>query len=274
MLRMLRMLRIVLATLVFGMASASADLLATYSSQGEERAAHLVPRPSVSNGVGATPTPFLKPGPFTVVWRGQLQVPKRLRLHFSFEGEGEASLKVNGEVVHTESGALGATKSERLRLNEGAYPVEITYTSKKNGAGSFRLFWEERSFAPEPIPSTSWLAPEGAVAPLADHGRTAFAQQRCVMCHLPEQEFGPAAMPELSAAGPDLTGIGSRVSEEWLVRWIAQPDKLKPTTTMPAMVDHRTAKGSTEAADLGAYLFSLKDQKVGEVRAADPALAT
>lgn len=64
-------------------------------------------------------------------------------------------------------------------------------------------------------------------------------------------------MPELSNDTPDLTTIGTRVTEAWLRQWIAQPHTLKPTTTMPAMVDPSTDDGQQQAADLAAYLASL-----------------
>lgn len=236
-------------------ALAHSDVVVSY---GESSPAEVVPVPALHVEAGQSPTPFLEPGPFTVTWKGQLTVPTRQRLFFTFDGEGTAALKIGGELVHEESGTLGATKSERTRLNAGEHEVEITYQSKDDGSGRFRLLWEERSFPIEPVPPTAWqpLAEQPDLA--AAHGRTAFAQHRCIKCHAPESGFNEGSMPELAASGPNLTGIGSRVSEEWLVRWIAEPDKLKPTTTMPAMVDHTTAEGAQQAADLGAYLATLK----------------
>lgn len=250
------MIRFVLLLLLAAL-PASADVLATYRSAGDRESAHLVPLPALHLEAGTPPTPFLEPGPFTVTWRGRLAVPKRLRLYFSFEGEGKASLKINGEETLAEEGALGQGKSERLRLNAGEHEVEITYQSREDGAARFRLRWEERSFPVEPVPPTAWLPPEGATVSRADLGRAALASHRCVRCHLPDQPFTDSAMPEVHASGPNLAGIGSRVTEHWLARWIAEPDKLKPTTTMPAMVDHRTAEGAQQAADLAAYLSTL-----------------
>jgi len=236
-----------LIVLAFLIASANATLTATYSAGGKS-VTKQVRMPALRVEAGEAPAPGLAPGPFTVDWKGTLTIPKRYRVYFSYEIEGTAAMKVNGEELPFANG-----KSERLRLNPGEVTVEIHYKSPDNGAGSFRLYWEERKeFPREPMASTLFTESE----PKIDAAHL-FASHNCAQCHDPG-DLGSQAMPELKYAGPNLTGIGDRTTEAWLTRWIAQPDKLKPTTTMPAMVDHTKPEGAQAAADLGAYLATLK----------------
>lgn len=256
---------------IITVAACRADVVASYqSSSGGEAFETVAPVPALQVSQGESPTPFLAPGAFAVTWRGRLSIPNRQRLIFQFDGEGSASLKLDGKTVLEESGTLGVAKSKRTRLNAGEHEVEITFQSKPDGSGRFRLLWEERSFALEPVLPTAWILPEAGANLAMEKGRHAFASQKCVQCHTPDVPFGEGSMPELSHMGPDLTGIGSRVTEAWLTRWIAQPDKLKPTTTMPAMVNHRTAEGAQQAADLAAFLATLTAESTVEAPISTP----
>ena len=230
--------------------SAHANLNASFTSAGKSTTKQ-VAVPALFVGEGESPAAGLPVGPFSAIYTGKLTIPKRFRISFSVESEGKVQLKINEEEVVFMEG-----KSDRIRLNPGEIPIEITFTSPDNGAGYFRLYWEERrEFPREPLPASSFTSlsetPIDAAHLFADHN--------CIQCH--KADFGSSAMPELKYAGPNLTGIGSRANQAWLTRWIAQPDKLKPTTTMPAMVDHTRPEGAQAAADIGAYLASLITQE-------------
>ena len=230
--------------------SAHANLKASFTSAGKSTTKQ-VAVPALFVGEGESPAAGLPVGPFSAIYTGKLTIPKRFRISFSVESEGKVQLKINEEEVVFMEG-----KSDRIRLNPGEIPIEITFTSPDNGAGYFRLYWEERrEFPREPLPASSFTSlsetPIDAAHLFADHN--------CIQCH--KADFGSSAMPELKYAGPNLTGIGSRANQAWLTRWIAQPDKLKPTTTMPAMVDHTRPEGAQAAADIGAYLASLITQE-------------
>ncbi|MFT6181796.1 MAG: mono/diheme cytochrome c family protein [Akkermansiaceae bacterium] len=236
---------------LFGLiASAQATLTATFKS-GEKSITQNLALPALLVTEGEPPAPGLAPGAFSATYKGTLSIPKRYRVSFSVEANGSLALKVNDEAVTFTEG-----KSERLRLNPGETPIEITFTSLENGTGSFRLFWEERrEFPREPIPASAFISSDKAPLDAAH----LFASHNCIQCHA--ADLGQAAMPELKYSGPNLTHIGDRTNEAWLTRWIAQPDLLKPTTTMPAMVDHTKPEGAQAAADLGAYLATLKTGK-------------
>ena len=231
--------------------SAQAALTGTFKS-GEKSVTKHFALPALQVTEGESPVAGLAPGPFTANYKGTLSIPKRYRVYFSIEAKGTVGLKVNDKDVTFTEG-----KSERLRLNPGDSPIEISFTSPADGSGFFRLFWEERrEFPREPIPASAFTSLSKEVPLDPAH---LFASHNCIQCHA--ADLGKSSMPELKYSGPNLTDIGDRTNEVWLTRWIAQPEKLKPTTTMPAMVDHTKPEGAQAAADIGAYLATLSSGK-------------
>jgi cytochrome c1 len=254
--------------------SARAELVATFT-QGNETDVRVDRMAAISVPAGEAPTPFLSAGKFDVVWTGNIELKERRRLYFSFEGDGKAALIINGKEALAEDGTLGSGKSKRLRLNPGLHEVSISYTSQADGAGEFRLYWEEEEMPRQTIPPSAYSAELTADAKLGElkrDGRMAFAQQNCSKCHAPEDGFGATPMPETGEIAPILAGAGDRVSEGWLRKWIADPKALKPTTHMPQLVDPTTPEGLQMAADLAAFLASSK-MGAEEAPAPDPGLA-
>ena len=239
---------------------AQADLVATFSQQGVTDS-RLDRFPALAIQPGESATPFLKPGVFQVIWKGKLVLPRRERLIFSFEGAGTASLKIDGKDVLAGSGNLSEKASESTRLNPGDHEVELSYSSQADGSALFRLYWEEASFTRQTIPPSAFKAdPTEATTldALRRRGREIFATQNCVKCHSATASFGESPMPEIAEIGPILFGSGDRVSEDWLRKWIATPQGLKPSTSMPSLVDVSTDAGRQQASDLAAYVASLK----------------
>lgn len=258
-------------------ASVQAELVATFTQEGEATDKRLDRLAALSVPAGQAATPFLKPGKFEVEWTGNLKMDQRRRLVFSFEGQGtKVELSINGEPVLTEAGKFGTAKSERLRLNPGVHTLSVKYQSANDGAAEFRLYWEEEGMIRQTIPPTAYevAADDQAVAgEMKRHGRMVFAQQNCVKCHAPEAGFGAGPMPELLEISPILAGIGERVSEEWLMKWIADPKAMKPTTQMPQLVDPSTPEGLQKAADLAAFLVSTSTKSDIKPSTPDPKLA-
>ena len=236
---------------------AHADLAATFTSGDltDTRADRL---PALLTNAGDSPTPFLPAGEFGVTWSGKLVLTDRQRLVFSFEGEGKATLTIDGKELLTEEGILGTAESKSTRLNRGEHDISIKYNSKADGSGRFRLFWTERSFPKQSVPPTVFQT-EVPTDP-ARVGRLLFAENHCSKCHV-----GSVSMPELTEYAPLLMASGSRLNEDWMAHWIADPASLRPETRMPALVDASTAEGKQKAADLAAWLAA---QKLGEVPAA------
>ncbi len=63
----------------------------------------------------------------------------------------------------------------------------------------------------------------------AQAGRVLIAELSCSACHV----AGPEVKPK---KGPDLDGVGNRVSREWIGRLLDDPQKVKLGTTMPAVL--------------------------------------
>ena len=231
--------------------AARAELAATFES-GAANDIRIDRLPALLVKAGESPTPFLPAGEFGVTWKGTLVLAERQRLAFSFEGEGKATLSIDGKDVLAEEGTLGAKASKSTRLNRGDHEITISFRSKPDGSGRFRLFWEERSFPKQSVPPTVFKT-EAAADP-ARQGRLLFAENHCSKCHI----GGVAGMQELAEFAPLLFSTGSRLNEEWLARWIADPASIRPDTRMPALVDASTPEGKQQAADLAAYLMTLK----------------
>ncbi len=68
---------------------------------------------------------------------------------------------------------------------------------------------------------------------LISHGELRFRQMMCTTCH--SLAVTRADETELIGGdiGPELTKVGSKVSEEWLVAWLRNPQAYLPHTTMP-----------------------------------------
>ena len=248
---------------------AAAGLTATFRS-GDATDTRTDRIPALLVAPGQAPTPFLAPGPFEVTWTGTLVTTARQRLFFSFEGEGHVSLTLNGEEVLSEQGTLGAAKSDRIRLNPGEHPFSLTYRSNDDGSGRLRVFWEERSFPRQSLPPSAFKPLDPAPS-AARAGRELLAASHCAKCHLPGQGLGSDPMPEMLEIAPLLANTGGRLNEAWLAEWIAAPHDLKPGTNMPALVDPTTEEGRQHAADLAAWLVTMK---IAEPPAApDPSLA-
>ncbi|MEM7396918.1 MAG: c-type cytochrome, partial [Verrucomicrobiota bacterium] len=180
----------------------------------------------------------LDAGRFSAVWSGFLNLEQRSRVYFSLEGTGEATLFINEEQVVEGFGP----ESSRLRLNPGAHPIRLEYTSPEAGPAAVRLFWRGRDFLKEPVPPNRFTheSDEGLAASLEwRRGRLLFAQHHCAKCHGAGPDW---TMNELQADAPSLEGIGDRVKADWMAAWIQHPHRLRPQARMPGMqVDRQTA---------------------------------
>jgi len=203
-------------------------------------------------------------GAYTSQWSGYLDLKERKTVKFSFEGHGTVALKIDGKVVLSEQGSFGAKQSESMQIDPGAHAFELNYIGAKDGSGHVRLMWEGKDFPVKSVASSFFKHQSNDALSKAlslRHGRDILTEQNCASCHNPEEDL---SFPELAHQGPDMKGIGSRVSEQWLASWLASPHSVKPGTTMPAIVDGNTEQGRKDAADMAAYLASLSAEKVAD----------
>ncbi len=90
----------------------------------------------------------------------------------------------------------------------------------------------------------------------AEKGKQLISEIGCLACHgvegLEDQSKKVGAY-----AGPYLSGIGSKVSPDWLVSWLKKPWHFQEDTIMPSL-----RLTDTETNDITSYLMTLKNKKV------------
>jgi len=86
---------------------------------------------------------------------------------------------------------------------------------------------------------------QGQGEALAVRGQTAFNINGCPGCHI----VGKAGTP----IGPELSHVGARYSEEYLMRWLRDPAQQRPSAHMPAL-----ELSDQDIRALAAYLASLR----------------
>lgn len=96
-------------------------------------------------------------------------------------------------------------------------------------------------------------------------GKLLISELRCASCH---DGMDSSRMKD----APDLSGAGSRLTPDFIKRFIANPSAVHPGTTMPGLLGDLPAEKREEvAADISAYLSSLKATPPEEAEAnADP----
>ncbi|MFC4992667.1 c-type cytochrome [Rubritalea tangerina] len=209
-------------------------------------------RAALAVGKGESPSALLAAGKYSATWHGMLNLEKRSRVYFSFEGTGAAELFIDGESVLKEAGEMGEGETERLRLNSGQVPIKVVYTSPEDGAGGFRLMWRGREFSKEPVPASVLVHEKSEPlekAMLVRRGRALFAELKCSQCH-----EGGKGMPEAGEMAPSLAGVGSRLDAGWMEAWLKDPKSMRAHARMPQVL-----KNEEDAQHVAAYLEGLKE---------------
>ncbi|MCA9405819.1 MAG: c-type cytochrome [Candidatus Omnitrophica bacterium] len=93
----------------------------------------------------------------------------------------------------------------------------------------------------------------------ADRGKELVASVGCMACH----NVQPQSIAEKTTKdtlrrehGPNLIGLGSKVSKEWIYSWLKDPNRYHPTTRMPNL-----RLSDQEAADIAEYLYTSRNEK-------------
>lgn len=89
-------------------------------------------------------------------------------------------------------------------------------------------------------------------------GRALFEKVGCLACHRVGDDrrgLGKLEMASFRTHGPNLDGTGSKVDAGWLYAWVRNPKGYWHDTRMPNL-----RLGEKEAADVTAYLMSLKNE--------------
>lgn len=220
--------------------------------QGERMDALVVPNAAFYIPAGSAPGSLLEPGEFEAEMTGFVSVDLRGLYAFQLEASGSAELLINGQQILSMTAPGKSEVSRRVRLNKGTNALMLKLTPPNNGAAQVRLFWKPRNVAkPVPIPAGALKHDEADAelrnANLVRAGAMAFAEYRCARCHAVEE----GGWREFEMDAPSLEGIGSRLRQEWMEEWIADPQKVRPGARMPRTVSRE------DAADIAAHLASL-----------------
>lgn len=242
-------------------------LLAHFTRRGSQPASDVrVSRmAALSVPPGTAPSAFLPPGEFDSSFTGYLYTQLRGGYTFSLEGTGEARLAINGHEVLSGSGELGALAPVTVALNTGHNSVEFTYSSVPDEAARVRVLWESDQFPREPLPPTALFHKSDDAALVAAEslrqGRHLFATHHCARCHASPAELRESTrpMPELEETPPRLDAAGSRLTAEWMYRWLLDPHAMRPDARMPRLLSAASAEDRQQAADVVAYLAQKTD---------------
>jgi mono/diheme cytochrome c family protein/cytochrome c553 len=189
-------------------------------------------------------------------FEGTLTVDKTGPHRWAMDVEGgRATIRISGggKQVATATGAgvaargtPGGVVTNWADITPGEYSVVIEFVRTGDGPARLRTVWEkqwlselrpglDQGFLPEPIPTAAVKssATRAAAADLARHGRVLLGEFGCVSCHMAEDA---AAASISTRKGPLLGEIARRASPDWLVKWIANPEKIKPHTRMPDVI--------------------------------------
>ena len=220
--------------------------------------------PAFYGKAGAPPSALVPAGiAWKARWQTMLKVPAKDEYQFELRGSGSAGLSVSSQDLLTTMNKV----SEPIALAAGVHNISITFTPAEKGIAQLRWFWKSSAFGWEPVPSRalvrSLVVKGEQVAPSVfpdDQGhklvrmqRQLIVDNRCNACHQSEQNI---ALPEAHETGPSLAGIGSRLDESWLARWIENPQSHRPGARMPALFHGADAK--QKSADIAAYLATMK----------------
>jgi len=201
---------------------------------------------------GGMPDDRLPPGPFSAQWQGQVLVRRDGHYRFSLDGSGRGRVWVDEQLVHSTSG----DSSDTIQLDFGYHAIRVEYSTDEGGA--VRLTWDSDHFAPEVINARRLVhdaADEGpfAMELLYDAGRTVLERYGCARCH---------ATPGVLAdrrPGPPLS-LAAEIKPDYLKRWLADPQALRPGTPMPAFSTTEEGSEQTVAA-IAAYLRTINDNE-------------
>ncbi len=92
----------------------------------------------------------------------------------------------------------------------------------------------------------------------AEHGKELASSIGCFACH--QIQPTPVSVPLTRdllrrQQGPNLIGLGSKTTKEWIYNWLKNPSRYNPSTRMPNL-----RLSDQEAADITEYLFSDRNE--------------
>jgi mono/diheme cytochrome c family protein len=87
----------------------------------------------------------------------------------------------------------------------------------------------------------------------AAHGAKLLAERGCYGCHIADPNAQRDLVGTYRQFGPNLSGIGSKASRDWIYHWILNPKEWNPETKMPNL-----RLTNEDALDIAEHLATLK----------------
>ncbi|HYG75179.1 MAG TPA: hypothetical protein VEK08_09280 [Planctomycetota bacterium] len=251
--------------------SLSPGLVATYRSPEGATVSRIEPKPAFSFG-NSSPHPRLPSGVFSASFEGVIVLRGDAPFLFDAFVGGELTVKIDGDEVlkgRGESESAQVRSEQSLVRRAGRYRISIDYRSLANVPARLQLWWQGATFSREPIPA--WVfkhvpqeIPETVrLDSLAMEGRNAASRLGCAQCHA-------GAFPALQDAppGPSLSGLGARVSREWLVSFLNNPAEAHPAARMPSLFKP-DRDGAIERRLIADFLLTENSAKAAVTPAGD-----
>ena len=158
---------------------------------------------------------------------------------------GDAQIEINGKQI----------LDKPIRLTVGDHSLKMSYR-RKAGPARLQLRWKSDFFIEEPIPPSAFAHGDTNEAhdrwAQIERGRAWYEDLSCGSCH------GARGWDLTTRRGPDLSDIGSRVTRDWLARWLDNPRHYRKTSVMPSV-----GFKDKEIADVVEFLSSLKTSSNG-----------
>jgi cbb3-type cytochrome oxidase cytochrome c subunit len=244
---------------------------------GARNVSTIDPRPTFDLAAKAAPIPEASAKSFEVRWAGRINVLRPGKYVFRAEVIGDVELTVDGKLV-LQGSSPGAEaesiESKLVELKYGQIPIVARFAKRAADASSrVRWYWKREGEFESPIPPSAFnykpVAMAKPSAPSRDTVRRQFVDFRCAACHkdaAQQLENSPLLVEGLPVdRAATLDGIGDRLYESWIYRWLDSPHALRADAKMPDLFGDTPA----DRVDLYAvtkYLAGLRAKAAVEVR--------
>lgn len=219
----------------FAQMMTSAGLQATFvSNDGKVSDTKITRTMGIYVPEGESATSFLPGGKFRVTWLGFLRADLRDEITFQAEVKGTFKLEVGNKTVLEVNDTKGLTPfSEPVPLKKGLNILRATFAAPTSGDAVLRVNVKTSEGIVQPLDPARLSCTKSSELNRCDAMREGLAlvlEHRCVRCH----DAGVAGgTPDLQMDAPVLDGVGSRLREDWLARWVADPRSIRGDAHMP-----------------------------------------
>lgn len=245
---------------------------AIYTSGKVEVKSHAV-SPSFALPAGSTIDPQIPPASFVAEYTAEITIDEPGEYRFGAEAEGGVAgltlFDAKGGAKLGVASADGTSKPAMVNtpwvaLPKGPVQVIVKFSRKGDAAARLRTTWEmervrDQGFRPEAVPIEVTKVPKFARAAAQEavtalHGRALLGELGCTSCHIGADGKSSSTAVEARQA-PLLGEIGRRARPDWLLKWILDPQKIKPGSHMPDVMGD-TPKDKEDAEAIVQFLVA------------------